>query len=78
MKVEYMSDRIPWGMTLRELLKSLRAVDEKFLDMEVMVSPASGGYSPISHTSVIYVGHPITHLAELKPAFSQSHRHHLR
>ncbi len=30
-------------MTLRELLKSLLAVDEEHLDMDVMVSPAAGG-----------------------------------
>jgi len=29
-------------MNLRELLKALQAVDEKHLDMHVMVSPASG------------------------------------
>jgi len=55
-------------MTLRELLESLQAIDEKSLDMEVMVSPASGGYAPISHTSVLYAGHPVIHLAEPKPA----------
>jgi hypothetical protein len=55
-------------MTLRELLKSLHAVDEKNLDMEVMVSPASGGYEGVSHVSVLYVGHPVVHLAEPKPA----------
>jgi hypothetical protein len=54
-------------MTLRELLMSLHAVDEKFLDMAAYVSPASGGYSPISHTSLLYVGHPVIHL-EPKPA----------
>jgi hypothetical protein len=54
-------------MTLRELLKSLHAVDEKHLDMEVMVSPASGGYAGISHVSVLYVGHAVIHLAEPKP-----------
>lgn len=55
-------------MTLRELLKSLHAVDEKNLDMEVMVSPHSGGYTPISHVSVLYVGHAVIHLAEPTPA----------
>jgi hypothetical protein len=54
-------------MTLRELLKSLQAVDEKTLDMEVMASPASGGYDAISHVSVLYVGHAVIHLAEPKP-----------
>jgi len=54
-------------MTLRELLKSLHAVDEKHLDAEVVVSPASGGYEGISHVSVLYVGHPVIHLAEPKP-----------
>jgi hypothetical protein len=55
-------------MTLRELLKSLQAVDEKFLDVHVLVSPASGGYEGISHVSVLYVGHAVIHLAEPKPA----------
>ena len=55
-------------MTLRELLKALNAVDEKFLDMEVMVSPHTGGYDGISHVSVLYVGHPVIHLAEARPA----------
>jgi hypothetical protein len=54
-------------MNLRELLKSLHAVDEKHLDMDVMVSPASGGYAGISHVSVLYVGHAVIHLAEPKP-----------
>ena len=54
-------------MMLRELLKSLHAVDEKHMDMAVMVSPASGGYTGISHVSVLYVGHPVIHLAEPKP-----------
>jgi hypothetical protein len=49
-------------MTLRELLKDLQAVDEKHLDMDVMVSPHSGGYEGISHVSVLYVGHPVIHL----------------
>ncbi len=61
-----MSDRVPWGTTLRQLLKSLHAIDEKFLDTEVVVSHASGGYSPISHTSVLYAGNPVIHLAEPK------------
>jgi hypothetical protein len=55
-------------MTLRELLKSLHAFDEESLDMEVMASPASGGYSSISHTSVLYAGHPVIHLVEPKAA----------
>ena len=54
-------------MTLRELLKSLHAVDEKHLDVDVMVSPASGGYRRISYVSVLYVGHAVIHLAEPKP-----------
>ena len=54
-------------MTLRELLKSLHAVDEKHLDVDVLVSPASGGYAGISHVSVLYVGHAVIHLAESKP-----------
>ncbi len=53
-------------MTLRELLNSLHAIDEKFHDMEVVVSPASGGYGSISHTSVLYAGLPVIHLAEPK------------
>jgi hypothetical protein len=61
-----MADRIPWGMTLRELLEALRAIDEKSLDMEVVACHPSGGYSPISHTSVLYVGLPVIHLAESK------------
>lgn len=55
-------------MILRELLKSLHAVDGKYLNMEVMVSPASGGYEGISHVSVLYVGNAVIHLAEPKPA----------
>src|SRR6266478_3908268 len=55
-------------MTLRELLKSLHAVDEKHLDMDAMVSPASGGYAGIDHVSVLYVGHAVIHLAEPKPS----------
>src|SRR5712675_1054988 len=51
-------------MTLRELLKALHAVDEKNLDVDVMVSPASGGYAGIDHLSVLYVGHAVIHLAE--------------
>jgi hypothetical protein len=54
-------------MTLRELLKSLQAMDEKSLDMDVMVSPHSGGYEGISHVSVLYAGLPVIHLAEPKP-----------
>src|SRR5712671_2041480 len=54
-------------MTLRELLKSLHAVDEKHLDVDVLVSPASGGYRGISHVSVLYVGHAVMHLAEPTP-----------
>ncbi len=55
-------------MKLRDLLKSLHGVEEKHLDMEVMVSPASGGYENISHVSVLYAGHPVIHLAEPRPA----------
>jgi len=54
-------------MTLRELLKSLHAVDEKHLDVHVLVSPASGGYAGISHVSALYVGRAVIHLAESKP-----------
>ena len=54
-------------MKLRELLKSLHAVDEKSLDMDVVVSPHSGGYQGIGHVSVLYVEHPVIHLAEPKP-----------
>jgi uncharacterized membrane protein required for colicin V production len=32
------------SMNLRDLLKSLQAVDEKNLDMDVTLSPHSGGY----------------------------------
>ena len=53
-------------MTLRELLKSLHAVDGKHLDVEVLVSPSSGGYATIDHTSILYVGHAVIHLAEPK------------
>ena len=55
-------------MTLRELLKALHAVDEKHLDVHVLVSPASGGYDGISHVSVLYVGHAVIHLSEPTPA----------
>ncbi len=51
-------------MTLRELLKDLQAQDEKSLDASVLVSPASGGYSGISHLSVLYVGHVVLHLLD--------------
>jgi hypothetical protein len=54
-------------MNLRELLKSLHAVDEKNLDMDVMVSPHSGGYEGISHVSVLYVGQAVIHLAAPQP-----------
>lgn len=54
-------------MTLRELLKSLQGVDEKSLDMDVMVIQHSGGYEGISYVYVFYVGHPVLHLAEPKP-----------
>jgi len=54
-------------MTLRELLKSLHAVDEKHLDVHALVSPASGGYAGVTHVSVLYVGHAVIHLAESKP-----------
>jgi hypothetical protein len=43
-------------MTLRELLKELQAQDEKSLDTALLVSPASGGYSGISHLSVCMSG----------------------
>jgi len=39
-------------------------VDEKHLDMDVMVSPASGGYAGIDHVSVLYVGHAVIPLDE--------------
>ncbi len=55
-------------MTLRELLKALQAVDEKHLDVDVLVSPASGGYDGTSHVSLLGAGHPVIHLAEPKPA----------
>lgn len=55
-------------MTLRELLKTLNAVDEKHLDVDVLVSPHTGGYDGISHVSVLYAGHAVIHLAEPKPA----------
>jgi hypothetical protein len=51
-------------MTLRELLKSLQAQDEKSLDERVVVSPASGGYSDISHISALYAGPIVIHLTE--------------
>ena len=51
-------------MTLRELLKALNAVDEKVLDLEVMVSPHTGGYDSISHVSVLDAGHPVLHEAD--------------
>jgi hypothetical protein len=53
-------------MTLRELLKALNGVDDKNLDMHVMVSPHSGGYSNIDRVEVMYVGMPVIHLAEDK------------
>jgi hypothetical protein len=53
-------------MTLRELLKSLHAVDDKYLDVQVLVSPTSGGYEGISHVSVLHVGNAVIHLAEPK------------
>lgn len=51
-------------MTLRELLKALNATDEAHLDKEVLVSPHTGGYDSISNVSVLYVGHPVIHLAQ--------------
>lgn len=56
-----------WSMTLRELLKSLQAVDDELLDKEVVVSLRSGSYTPISHVSTLYAGHPVIHLVESKP-----------
>jgi hypothetical protein len=52
---------------LSDLLKSLHALDEKALDMDVLVSPASGGYEGVSHVSSLYVGHAVIHLAEPQP-----------
>ena len=51
-------------MTLRELLKILQAQDEKSLDNPVLASPASGGYSGVSHISVMYVGNVVIHLMD--------------
>ncbi len=51
-------------MTLRELRKSLHPINEKHLDVHVLVSPESGGYEGIDRVSVLYVGHAVIHLAE--------------
>jgi len=53
-------------MTLRELLKALHAVDHKYLDALVLVSPASAGNEGISHVPALYVGNVVIHLAEPK------------
>jgi hypothetical protein len=53
-------------MTLRELLKSLHAVDDKYLDVQVLVSHTSGGYEGISHVSMLHVGNAVIHVAEPK------------
>ena len=53
-------------MTLRELLKSLHAVDDKYLDVQVLVSHTSGGYKGISHISMLHVGNAVIHVAEPK------------
>ena len=53
-------------MTLRELLKSLHAVDDKYLDVQVLVSHTSGGYEGISHISMLYLGNAVIHVAEPK------------
>jgi len=42
-----------------KLLEALKAVDEKHLDMDVMISLASGGYAGIDHVFVLYVGHAV-------------------
>lgn len=47
-------------MTLRELLKALQAVNEKYLDAVVLVSPASGE----NEGPALYVGNAVIHLAE--------------
>ena len=51
-------------MTLRELLESLQAQDEKSLDARLVVSPPSGGYRDISHISALYAGPIVIHLTE--------------
>jgi hypothetical protein len=51
-------------MTLRELLTDLQAQGEKYLDAPVLVSPHSGGYSGVSHVSVMYVGNVVIHLLD--------------
>ena len=51
-------------MTLRELLKELQTQDGKSLDNPVLVSPHSGGYSGVSHLSVMYVGNVVIHLLD--------------
>jgi hypothetical protein len=53
-------------MTLREVLKSLHAVDDKYLDVQVLVSHTFGGYEGISHVSTLRVGNAVIHLAEPK------------
>ena len=53
-------------MTLRELLKSLHAMDDKYLDVQVLVCHTSGGYEGTSHVSTLHVGNAVIHLAEPK------------
>ena len=41
-------------MTGRELLNSLQALNEEVLAKHVVICHPNGGYSSISHTSVLY------------------------
>jgi hypothetical protein len=54
-------------MKLRELIDALQHPSlENFLDAEVLVSPAEGGYTGILGASVEYSGHVAIHLSETK------------
>jgi hypothetical protein len=53
-------------MTLRDLLKTLQAQDEKSLDQHVFVSPPSpsGGYAGIERVSNLYPGNVVLHMMD--------------
>src|ERR1700720_3880756 len=54
-------------MTLRELLEKLKAIDEKSLDMPVVITPAPpgeyAGFDSVKDVSVLHAGVTVLHLA---------------
>ena len=53
-------------MTLRDLLTTLQAQDEKALDQHVLITPPapSGGYAGIDRISNLYVGNVVLHMTD--------------